>query len=82
MHFDYRGQVPPLSMVEKIKKLTPEQNFDNSIHSFYGQTVSRTLIRCHFSPARCTNRRYLYSASADGTICIYDIFNLQSAAYL
>lgn len=46
---------------------------DNSLVTFRGHGVMRTLIRCHFSPAGSTNNRYVYSGSADGKVWIYDL---------
>jgi WD repeat-containing protein 23 len=46
---------------------------DNSIVTFRGHKVLRTLIRCHFSPPNSTNSRYVYSGSADGKVYIYNM---------
>jgi len=48
---------------------------DNSLVTFRGHKVYRTLIRCHFSPPGSTNSRYVYSGSADG--CVY-VWNLDA----
>lgn len=50
--------------------------------SFYGHVICTTLIRCHFSPGVCTNKRYLYTASSDGIIYIYDIYRNKLVAIL
>jgi WD repeat-containing protein 23 len=46
---------------------------DNSLVSFRGHKVTRTLIRCHFSPPNSTNSRYVYTGSSDGNIHIYNM---------
>ncbi|RDA89395.1 hypothetical protein CP532_6144 [Ophiocordyceps camponoti-leonardi (nom. inval.)] len=46
---------------------------DNSLVTFRGHKVLRTLIRCHFSPPSSTNSRYVYSGSADGKVYIWNI---------
>lgn len=46
---------------------------DNSLVTFRGHKVLRTLIRCHFSPPSATNSRYVYSGSADGKVYIWNM---------
>jgi len=48
---------------------------DNSIHSFRGHCVGRTLIRAKFSPMNTTGQRYIYCGSAQlpFSVYIYDI---------
>ncbi|KAI1815421.1 WD40-repeat-containing domain protein [Poronia punctata] len=46
---------------------------DNSVVTFRGHTVLRTLIRCHFSPPNSTNSRYVYSGSHDGKVYIWNM---------
>ncbi|KAH8667425.1 WD40-repeat-containing domain protein [Tricladium varicosporioides] len=46
---------------------------DNSLVTFRGHRVLRTLIRCHFSPPGSTNSRYVYSGSEDGKIYIWNM---------
>jgi len=46
---------------------------DNSIVTFRGHKVLRTLIRCHFSPPGSTNSRYVYSGSEDGKVYIWNM---------
>ncbi|OAA60057.1 WD repeat protein [Cordyceps fumosorosea ARSEF 2679] len=46
---------------------------DNSLVTFRGHKVLRTLIRCHFSPPSATNSRYVYSGSADGKVYVYNM---------
>ncbi|KAH8601961.1 WD40-repeat-containing domain protein [Bisporella sp. PMI_857] len=46
---------------------------DNSIVTFRGHRVLRTLIRCHFSPPGSTNSRYVYSGSEDGKVYVWNM---------
>ena len=46
---------------------------DNSLVTFRGHKVLRTLIRCHFSPPNSTNSRYVYSGSEDGKVYVYNM---------
>ncbi|KAL8413634.1 hypothetical protein RB594_005048 [Gaeumannomyces avenae] len=46
---------------------------DNSVVTFRGHRVSRTLIRCHFSPPGSTNSRYVYSGSYDGKVYVWNL---------
>ena len=46
---------------------------DNSVVTFRGHKVLKTLIRCHFSPPGSSDGRYVYSGSYDG--CVY-VWNL------
>lgn len=46
---------------------------DNSLVTFRGHKVQRTLIRCHFSPPNSTNSRYVYSGSYDGQVHVWNM---------
>ncbi|KAI1766755.1 WD40 repeat-like protein [Hypoxylon sp. FL1150] len=46
---------------------------DNSLVTFRGHKVLRTLIRCHFSPPGSTNSRYVYTGSHDGKVYVYNM---------
>lgn len=46
---------------------------DNSLVTFRGHKVLRTLIRCHFSPPGSTDSRYVYTGSHDGKVYIYNM---------
>ncbi|KAI1001472.1 hypothetical protein K3495_g6724 [Podosphaera aphanis] len=46
---------------------------DNSLVTFRGHRVLKTLIRCHFSPPGSTNSRYVYSGSEDGKVYIWNL---------
>ncbi|KAG6008412.1 hypothetical protein E4U43_000154, partial [Claviceps pusilla] len=47
--------------------------YDNSVVTFRGHRILRTLIRCHFSPPSATNSRYVYSGSGDGKVYIWNM---------
>ncbi|RQM06663.1 hypothetical protein DH86_00001302 [Scytalidium sp. 3C] len=46
---------------------------DNSLVTFRGHSVLRTLIRCHFSPPGSSDSRYVYSGSEDGKVYIWNM---------
>jgi WD repeat-containing protein 23 len=46
---------------------------DNSLVTFRGHQVQRTLIRCHFSPPNSTDSRYVYSGSHDGFVYVWNL---------
>lgn len=46
---------------------------DNSVVTFRGHRVLKTLIRCHFSPPNSTNSRYVYTGSEDGCVWVYNL---------
>ncbi|KAK5998905.1 LEC14B-like protein [Cladobotryum mycophilum] len=64
--FDYRGE-------EYDDNDWYRHPDDNSVVTFRGHKVLRTLIRCHFSPPNSTNSRYVYSGSADGKVYIWNL---------
>ncbi|KAG5352432.1 hypothetical protein C0989_002334 [Termitomyces sp. Mn162] len=64
LDFDYRYPPYPGPRVAKHPK-------DCSVMTYYGHSVMRTLIRCHFSPTETTGAQYLYSGSADGRIHVW-----------
>lgn len=64
--FDYRGE----EYDEGDWDVHPH---DNSLVTYRGHKVLRTLIRCHFSPPSATNSRYVYSGSADGNVYIWNM---------
>ncbi|KAL2161317.1 hypothetical protein VTH06DRAFT_8538 [Thermothelomyces fergusii] len=47
--------------------------YDNSLVTFRGHEVRRTLIRCHFSPPNSTDSHYVYSGSHDGYIYVWNL---------
>ncbi|ONH93728.1 hypothetical protein PRUPE_8G249600 [Prunus persica] len=46
---------------------------DQSIATYRGHSVLRTLIRCYFSPAYSTGQKYIYTGSHDSGVYIYDL---------
>lgn len=46
---------------------------DNSIMTYRGHSVSRTLIRAHFAPENSTGQDYVYSGSADGRVHVWNL---------
>lgn len=50
-----------------------QHKHDNSLVTFRGHKVQRTLIRCHFSPPGSTNSRYVYSGSQDGYVYVWNL---------
>jgi WD repeat-containing protein 23 len=46
---------------------------DQSVATYRGHSVLRTLIRCYFSPAHSTGQKYIYTGSHDSSVYIYDI---------
>ncbi|KAA3481018.1 LEC14B-like protein [Gossypium australe] len=46
---------------------------DQSVATYRGHNVLRTLIRCYFSPAYSTGQKYIYTGSSDGSLYIYDL---------
>ena len=76
MGFDYRFGNYPLENYNK--KLA----IDESLLTFRGHKVLATLIRCHFSPISSTDKRYIYTGSADGKVYIYDSYTGKKAAVL
>ncbi|KAF7302962.1 WD-REPEATS-REGION domain-containing protein [Mycena kentingensis (nom. inval.)] len=65
-NFDYRYPHYPKPRFDAHPK-------DCSVMSYYGHSVLRTLIRCHFSPADTTGGQYIYSGSSDGKIHIWSL---------
>eukprot|EP00268_Persea_americana_P044711 TRINITY_DN4518_c0_g1_i1.p1 TRINITY_DN4518_c0_g1~~TRINITY_DN4518_c0_g1_i1.p1 ORF type:complete len:463 (+),score=76.03 TRINITY_DN4518_c0_g1_i1:356-1744(+) len=46
---------------------------DQSLATYRGHSVLRTLIRCYFSPAYSTGQKYIYTGSHDNNVYIYDV---------
>ncbi|KAG0570671.1 hypothetical protein KC19_6G179300 [Ceratodon purpureus] len=47
--------------------------YDQSLMTYKGHLVLRTLIRCYFSPLASTGQKYIYTGSHDGCVYIYDM---------
>ncbi|XP_029172849.1 DDB1- and CUL4-associated factor 11-like isoform X2 [Nylanderia fulva] len=46
---------------------------DTSVMTYYGHSIRKTLIRCHFSPKITTGQRYIYTGDSRGRLIIYDL---------
>ncbi|XP_048441844.1 LEC14B homolog isoform X4 [Pyrus x bretschneideri] len=46
---------------------------DQSVATYRGHSVLRTLIRCYFSPAYSTGQKYIYTGSHNCCVYIYDL---------
>lgn len=55
---------------------------DQSLSTYKGHSVLRTLIRCYFSPSYSTGQKYIYSGSSDSCIYIYDLLTGAQVATL
>ncbi|CAK9272814.1 unnamed protein product [Sphagnum jensenii] len=47
--------------------------YDQSLMTYKGHLVLRTLIRCYFSPLASTGQKYIYTGSHDGCVYIFDM---------
>ncbi|XP_074368338.1 LEC14B protein-like [Apium graveolens] len=56
--------------------------YDQSVATYKGHSVLRTLIRCYFSPAHSTGQKYIYTGSHDSCIYIYDVVSGTQVAKL
>lgn len=55
---------------------------DQSIMTYKGHSVLKTLVRCYFSPLHSTGHKYIYTGSHDGCVVIYDLLTGRQAATL
>jgi WD repeat-containing protein 23 len=55
---------------------------DQSLSTYEGHQVLRTLIRCYFSPAYSTGQKYIYTGSHDGCVYVYDVVSGAQVARL
>lgn len=55
---------------------------DQSLMTYRGHAVLRTLIRCYFSPVFSTGQKYIYTGSHDGSVYIYDVVTGHQVAKL
>ncbi|KAI8522813.1 hypothetical protein RHMOL_Rhmol13G0025800 [Rhododendron molle] len=46
---------------------------DQSLATYKGHQVLRTLIRCYFSPMYSTGQKYIYTGSHDSCVYVYDV---------
>uniref|UniRef100_A0A1J3JGP5 LEC14B homolog n=1 Tax=Noccaea caerulescens TaxID=107243 RepID=A0A1J3JGP5_NOCCA len=56
--------------------------FDQSVSTYKGHSVLRTLIRCYFSPVHSTGQKYIYTGSNDSSVYIYDLVSGDKVAVL
>ncbi|KAI0437018.1 WD40-repeat-containing domain protein [Xylaria telfairii] len=72
-----RQHTPPSDFDYRWSKFDDDDWFphpdDNSVVTFRGHKVLRTLIRCHFSPPGSTDSRYVYSGSHDGKVYVWNM---------
>ncbi|KAG7991431.1 hypothetical protein I3843_02G075300 [Carya illinoinensis] len=52
---------------------TLKHPYDQSLATYRGHSVLRTLIRCYFSPTYSTGQKYIYTGSSDSSVYIYDL---------
>ncbi|CAA0832075.1 transducin family protein / WD-40 repeat family protein [Striga hermonthica] len=74
--WDYRWMDYP-SQARNLK-----HPYDQSIATYKGHSVLRTLIRCYFSPEYSTGQKYIYTGSHDSYIYIYDLISGDQVAKL
>nr|GMD17109.1 LEC14B protein [Ipomoea batatas] len=55
---------------------------DQSVGTYKGHAVLRTLIRCYFSPAYSTAQKYIYTGSHDKCVYVYDLVSGAQVAKL
>ncbi|XP_021279877.1 LEC14B protein isoform X1 [Herrania umbratica] len=55
---------------------------DQSVATYKGHSVLRTLIRCYFSPEYSTGQKYIYTGSHDSCVYIYDVVTGAQVAVL
>ncbi|KAK8654296.1 hypothetical protein V6N13_128267 [Hibiscus sabdariffa] len=55
---------------------------DQSVATYKGHSVLRTLIRCYFSPEYSTGQKYIYTGSHDSRVYIYDVVTGAQVAVL
>ncbi|KAI3879600.1 hypothetical protein MKX03_017598 [Papaver bracteatum] len=56
--------------------------YDQSVSTYRGHSVLRTLIRCYFSPLHSTGQKYIYTGSNDSSVYIYDVASGSQVAKL
>ncbi|WCJ21453.1 DDB1- and CUL4-associated factor 11 [Euphorbia peplus] len=55
---------------------------DQSVATYKGHSVLRTLIRCYFSPMYSTGQKYIYTGSHDSCVYVYDLVSGEQVAVL
>ncbi|XP_051118887.1 LEC14B protein-like [Andrographis paniculata] len=56
--------------------------YDQSVATYKGHSVLRTLIRCYFSPEYSTGQKYIYTGSHDSCVYVYDLVSRAQVAKL
>lgn len=74
--WDYRWMEYP-SYARRLK-----HPHDQSLATYKGHSVLRTLIRCYFSPEYSTAQKYIYTGSSDNSVYIYDLVSGAQVAKL
>ncbi|XWS76468.1 hypothetical protein CRYUN_Cryun01aG0178900 [Craigia yunnanensis] len=59
-----------------------KHQYDQSVATYKGHSVLRTLIRCYFSPEYSTGQKYIYTGSHDSCVYIYDVVTGAQVAVL
>lgn len=55
---------------------------DQSLATYRGHSVLKTLIRCYFSPEYSTGQKYIYTGSTDSCVYVYDLVSGAQVARL
>lgn len=74
--WDYRWMDYPSQAMHRTHQC------DQSLATYRGHSVLRTLIRCYFSPSHSTGQRYIYTGSHDNCVYIYDVITGKQVARL
>lgn len=74
--WDYR------SMDYPVQARNFKHPYDQSVCTYKGHSVLRTLIRCYFSPQYSTGQKYIYTGSHDSFIYVYDLVSGAQVARL
>ncbi|XP_017779028.1 PREDICTED: DDB1- and CUL4-associated factor 11 [Nicrophorus vespilloides] len=66
--WDYRWQGVPKRLYNTKDRL----DGDTSVMTYRGHIITRTLVRCKFSPVETTGQRFIYTGCGGGRLVIYD----------
>ncbi|KAK9880734.1 hypothetical protein WA026_013058 [Henosepilachna vigintioctopunctata] len=69
MNWDYRWQEVPKKLINSHKSKLPG---DTSVMTYKGHAVTKTLIRCRFSPMENTGQQFIYTGSGTGHVVVYN----------
>ncbi|XP_045462057.1 DDB1- and CUL4-associated factor 11 [Harmonia axyridis] len=70
MNWDYRWQEVPQKLASSSCNL--ELPSDTSVMTYRGHCVTKTLIRCRFSPVETTGQQYIYTGGGAGCVVVYN----------